>query len=120
MKKIKIVITGVTGRMGMQIAKRVLKDKSLVLYGATERSGHKAIGKDLGQLLKTKKLKINVTDNIIPLFAKPDAVIDFTTPEATIMHTKYAAQARIVHIIGTRSEERRVGKECRSRWSPYH
>src|SRR3989442_13031024 len=21
---------------------------------------------------------------------------------------------------GTRSEERRVGKECRSRWSPYH
>ena len=23
-------------------------------------------------------------------------------------------------ILGTRSEERRVGKECRSRWSPYH
>ena len=22
--------------------------------------------------------------------------------------------------IGYRSEERRVGKECRSRWSPYH
>ena len=24
------------------------------------------------------------------------------------------------HIAPTRSEERRVGKECRSRWSPYH
>ena len=24
------------------------------------------------------------------------------------------------HITGIRSEERRVGKECRSRWSPYH
>ena len=23
-------------------------------------------------------------------------------------------------IINNRSEERRVGKECRSRWSPYH
>ena len=22
--------------------------------------------------------------------------------------------------LGTRSEERRAGKECRSRWSPYH
>ena len=22
--------------------------------------------------------------------------------------------------MGMRSEERRVGKECRSRWSPYH
>src|SRR2546422_9259120 len=25
-----------------------------------------------------------------------------------------------IGVIGTRSEERRVGKECRSRWSPYH
>ena len=24
------------------------------------------------------------------------------------------------HVEGSRSEERRVGKECRSRWSPYH
>ena len=23
-------------------------------------------------------------------------------------------------VLGPRSEERRVGKECRSRWSPYH
>ena len=26
----------------------------------------------------------------------------------------------LVKFIKTRSEERRVGKECRSRWSPYH
>ena len=25
-----------------------------------------------------------------------------------------------LYIDGSRSEERRVGKECRSRWSPYH
>src|SRR3546814_19866810 len=35
-----------------------------------------------------------------------------------------SAQAPIFFIIPTRSEERRVGKECvstcRSRWSPYH
>ena len=29
------------------------------------------------------------------------------------------AQA-VTDVMGTRSEERRVGKECRSRWSPYH
>src|SRR5256885_16239699 len=28
--------------------------------------------------------------------------------------------ASVSHRIFTRSEERRVGKECRSRWSPYH
>ena len=26
----------------------------------------------------------------------------------------------LVGFVTTRSEERRVGKECRSRWSPYH
>ena len=25
-----------------------------------------------------------------------------------------------IHLFRSRSEERRVGKECRSRWSPYH
>ena len=28
--------------------------------------------------------------------------------------------ARMFPRLNTRSEERRVGKECRSRWSPYH
>ena len=30
--------------------------------------------------------------------------------------------AALIYLIerGRRSEERRVGKECRSRWSPYH
>ena len=32
--------------------------------------------------------------------------------------TRYYKIARIEMIF--RSEERRVGKECRSRWSPYH
>ena len=30
------------------------------------------------------------------------------------------AAERIQSAIDERSEERRVGKECRSRWSPYH
>ena len=33
--------------------------------------------------------------------------------------TIYSARPGVV-IGTTRSEERRVGKECRSRWSPYH
>src|SRR2546430_8215350 len=30
------------------------------------------------------------------------------------------SRARSIRWSGPRSEERRVGKECRSRWSPYH
>ena len=31
-----------------------------------------------------------------------------------------AAMIAAIYTVLTRSEERRVGKECRSRWSPYH
>ena len=37
---------------------------------------------------------------------------DLSSSTADLMNTDY--------LIGLRSEERRVGKECRSRWSPYH
>src|SRR5882762_7768943 len=33
--------------------------------------------------------------------------------------TPHASQHRLVDML-QRNEERRVGKECRSRWSPYH
>ena len=35
----------------------------------------------------------------------------------------YTVKEKLVNgyeLVGIRSEERRVGKECRSRWSPYH
>ena len=41
--------------------------------------------------------------------------------EAVITADKEVLQAADKVIFpGVRSEERRVGKECRSRWSPYH
>src|SRR3989440_12643740 len=43
-------------------------------------------------------------------------------PEASqgTLRTIYEYQTMIAELTGMRSEERRVGKECRSRWSPYH
>ena len=37
---------------------------------------------------------------------------------AAALEKKYAGRADVTP--ADRSEERRVGKECRSRWSPYH
>ena len=44
---------------------------------------------------------MRITDSILESFAMADAVIDFTTPKATVEHAKYAAQARPAHVIGT-------------------
>ena len=42
-----------------------------------------------------------MTDDPLPAFAKADGVLDFTMPAATVEFAGYAAQARIVHVIGT-------------------
>src|SRR2546430_6324083 len=44
------------------------------------------------------------------------------TPLPAIPYAAPAARKgrRKAVVLTTRSEERRVGKECRSRWSPYH
>ena len=46
---------------------------------------------------------------------------DLTTGWMIIPNTAVAGQITIGGLdLSLRSEERRVGKECRSRWSPYH
>ena len=43
-----------------------------------------------------------------------------TASEVTVTSVTIPSDDLKGKIIGKRSEERRVGKECRSRWSPYH
>ena len=42
----------------------------------------------------------------------------FAFNEETVLNTVLGGNERLLEVM--RSEERRVGKECRSRWSPYH
>ena len=45
-----------------------------------------------------------------------DATMDMLGKARQVKVTK----ENTIIVDGARSEERRVGKECRSRWSPYH
>ena len=46
--------------------------------------------------------------------------VDFVFSENSAVYGTINATANIADGDLERSEERRVGKECRSRWSPYH
>src|SRR5256884_3781937 len=48
-----------------------------------------------------------------------DAIVIGSSRGGRLLPTALAKAGRKVALI-ERSEERRVGKECRSRWSPYH
>ena len=53
------------------------------------------------------------------LFAGCDSWLD-VVPEEDITTIDMDFETRAETEKAERSEERRVGKECRSRWSPYH
>jgi 4-hydroxy-tetrahydrodipicolinate reductase len=98
---LKIGILGASGRMGLMLIKAVSEDENCTLIGALEREGSKAIGQDAGMLAGLQPLGIAVSDDPLPLFTSAQAVIDFTTPQGTLTYASLAAQARIVHVIGT-------------------
>jgi 4-hydroxy-tetrahydrodipicolinate reductase len=97
----KIVVTGVAGRMGRELIKAVHATDGVSLSGAIEQKGSIAIGQDAGLLAGLGKIGVPITDDALEAFVKAEAVLDFTVPAATVQFAEYAAQARIVHVIGT-------------------
>lgn len=96
-----IAIMGASGRMGQMLIHTVNNSDQAVLAGVTERQGHEWIGADLGVCMGGAASGIIVSDDSLEVFARAQAVIDFTSPAASLEHAKLAAQARLVHVIGT-------------------
>lgn len=96
-----IVVTGASGRMGQMLIKTVTQSPKAQLVGVVERAGHDWIGRDAGEAMGGAPLGVTVTDEPLEVFAKAQAIIDFTAPEATLEFAELAAQARAVHVIGT-------------------
>lgn len=97
----RVVIMGVSGRMGQMLVREVCESDKLELFAAVERKGHSWVGKDLGVSMGGASNGVVVTDDALEAIAPAQIVIDFTTPEATIAHSEFTAQARAVHVIGT-------------------
>src|SRR3712207_7168279 len=77
-------------------------------------------GPQLGNLLVKNEMAAHVVPPV-PLdwnVAQTQATIAFTLADE--LDAALAARGLPQRTAGLRSEERRVGKECRSRWSPYH
>lgn len=101
-----IAVVGVSGRMGRMLVRAVGETPGAHVSGATERPGHDWIGKDLGTALGGAPIGVIVEDDPLEVFARSQAVLDFTVPAATMAHAELAAQARLTHVIGTTGLER--------------
>ena len=96
-----IVVTGASGRMGQMLVRTIAGSGKARLTACLERPGHPWIGRDIGECMGGGPLGVLVSDDVLEAFARAQGVVDFTAPAATVEFAALAAQARLVHVIGT-------------------
>jgi len=87
--------------MGRMLVEAVLDGEGSTLAGGSERPDSPALGQDLGSLVGRAPLGQFITGSVAGLFDVADAVIDFTTPAATVAHAALAAEHGKILVVGT-------------------
>jgi 4-hydroxy-tetrahydrodipicolinate reductase len=101
LSELKIAVMGVAGRMGRELVRAAMSQPGCTVVGGIERDRSEAIGQDIGTLAGLGPIGVNVTSDALELIARSEAILDFTSPAATVEFAGLAANARIVHVIGT-------------------
>ena len=101
MSELKLVVAGASGRMGRTLIREIAQGSGITLCGALEMEGHPNLGMDSGTLSGMQPNGIKLTADPLPVIAQAQGIVDFTTPMVSMMLADLAAQARIVHVIGT-------------------
>ena len=99
---LRLAVAGAAGRMGRAVLRTALEIEEIDLVGATVRPAHAWVGTDLGEVLGLgHRINVTVSDNASAACTTAQALVDFTTPAASLAHLELAAQERLVHVIGT-------------------
>lgn len=101
MSDMRLVICGASGRMGRTLVATVAQTPGAVVVGALDRPGAPLLGRDAGELAGIGPIGVRITDDPLAAIVNADGVIDFTAPAGSVEIAGLAAQARVVHVIGT-------------------
>ncbi|HEY2158760.1 MAG TPA: 4-hydroxy-tetrahydrodipicolinate reductase [Isosphaeraceae bacterium] len=97
-KTISLGIHGATGRMGARLIQLIQDDPALALGAAVDRPDHPAIGRDVGPLVGLGELGVRLSAT---LDSPVDAVIDFSTPRASLTIAEVCRVKGIPLVVGT-------------------
>ena len=99
---VRVVVTGVAGRMGARILGAARAEWDLLVVGATERPGSPHIGVDAGLLSGSGPLQVMVAATLEEALGNgADVVIDFTAPGASLHHAAACAKRKVALVVGT-------------------
>lgn len=97
---IKVIVSGAMGKMGQAILECALKDSDIEIIGALEHENHPFINAPL--IIPNGIQKFNlILSKTIKEISQKFVLIDFTTPESTLIRLKTALDLRIPMVIGT-------------------
>ena len=71
------------------------------MHAAVAREGSTFVGRDAGEIAGLGPIGVEITSDPLQAFLHAEGVIDFTSPATSVTFAGLAAQARIVHIVGT-------------------
>ncbi|MGN1393885.1 MAG: 4-hydroxy-tetrahydrodipicolinate reductase [Succinivibrionaceae bacterium] len=100
MSQVRIVIAGINGRMGHNLAQAVANENNAVLVGATEHPSSSVIGVDAGELCNIGKNGVIVVDSIEKV-ADFDVLIDFTRPASSLVNMEECVKRNAKLVLGT-------------------
>ncbi len=98
---LRVVINGAGGRMGQELVRAVARSEGFVLAGALEHASSSHLGEDAGVLAGLKPSGVTVESDAAATLNGADAVIDFSTPAASVRLAERLADAGIALVIGT-------------------
>ena len=101
MADMRLVVVGAAGRMGRTLVRLIAETEGVTLSGALEQSSSPVIGEDACRLAGCRSDGVRITADALPLIVEAGGIIDFSTPATSLSLAGLAAQARIVHVIGT-------------------
>src|SRR5271166_5115762 len=101
MAELRIIVTGAAGRMGRMVVRAIHEAEGVKLAGALGREDSPWLGHDPGPLAGCPATRLAIVADPLPLLLNADAIVDFSSPAATVELAALAAQARIAHVIGT-------------------
>ncbi|MEZ5825916.1 MAG: 4-hydroxy-tetrahydrodipicolinate reductase [Geminicoccaceae bacterium] len=97
----RIGVIGCAGRMGRANMAEILKSDDLELVGGVELAGSPALGEDLGVLAGRDPVGIVATHDLPSMLTAAHAVIEFSSPQASLANAELCAEAGCAHVIGT-------------------
>jgi 4-hydroxy-tetrahydrodipicolinate reductase len=106
MDDMRLVVAGAAGRMGRVLIRMIHETPGAILAGAIEQPDSIAIGQDAGLLAGCGQMGVEIGGDALHAIVDADGIIDFTSPESSVALSVLAAQARIVHVIGTTGLQR--------------